>query len=410
MAPMVSPSARPRKLPPVWLLGMANAPLGVAGGLALLTVPQLLSARHVPEMSIAGITSLGLLASTCAFLLGPLLDVWLSRRAYAALATLICAASAATALLNVTNLGVLTAAVASMMLFAQVNTNAIGGWFGSLEDKEADAGLGAWMVVANTAGFGLIAMAAIPVVRGAKPGVAAAALIAPLLLPLLIYAVTPAHRAGRRQARESFGRFFADIAALARRPTMLRLLLLFTAPSASFALTNTLGGLGRDYHASEVFVGVIGGAAATLAGILGSLSVAVLARRAPGTVLYLAVGAAGAAFTLSLILLPRTPALFALAMIGQNIAQSAALALVAVLALQSLGEDNPLAATQFGLLVCASNLPITYMQWIDGQAYGRGALPLMYGADGGLGLLACGVLAVLLYLWRGRSAAGEAPA
>jgi len=195
---MASPPARPRKLPPVWLLGMANAPLGVAGGLALLTLPQLLAARHVPETSIAGITSLGLLASTCAFLLGPLLDVWLSRRAYAALSTLVCAASAATALLNVGNLGVLTVAVASMMLFAQVNTNAIGGWFGSLEDKEADAGLGAWMVVANTAGFGLIAMAAIPVVRGASPGLAAAALVAhrAFLTERALYGLRSSRRSG----------------------------------------------------------------------------------------------------------------------------------------------------------------------------------------------------------------------
>ena len=102
--------------------------------------------------------------------------------------------------------------------------------------------------------------------------------------------------------------------------------------------------------------------------------------------------------------MPHTPALFAVAMIGENIAQSAALTLVNVLALRSLGEDNPLAATQFGVLSCAANLPITYMQWVDGHAYGAGGLTLMYLADGGLGLAACVTLAVVLGLWA-RSAA-----
>ncbi|MGH7653167.1 MAG: hypothetical protein ACREN6_00760, partial [Gemmatimonadaceae bacterium] len=102
---------------------------------------------------------------------------------------------------------------------------------------------------------------------------------------------------------------------------------------------------------------------------------------------------------------PRTPALFGIAMIGQNLAQCAALATVNVVALQSLGEDNPFAATQFGLITCASALPITYMQFIDGHVYGAGGLNLMYLADGGLGLLACALMAGLLTLWarRGRN-------
>ncbi len=379
---------------------MANLPLGVCGGLALLTIPQLLAARHVPEPTIAGITSLGLLAATCAFLLG----------------------SAARRLVQPEGLcggrhpdrrrqqrgrlpqhrrtlAVLSFAVVGMLLFSGVNSNTVGGWFGSLESDEADAGLGAWMTIANTVGFGLITMVAIPVFRGLPPAIAASILAAPVLIPLLIYAVTPAPGPDQRLAKESFARFFGDIVGVVRRPVVLQLLLLFCAPAASFALTNTLGGLGRDYHASEAFVGIIGGAATTVAGIFGSLIVPPLVRRAPGRPIYLGVGALGALFTLGLILMPHTPALFAVAMIGQNIAQSAALTLVNVLALRSLGEDNPLAATQFGVLSCAANLPITYMQWVDGHAYGAGGLTLMYLADGGLGLAACVTLAVVLGLW-----------
>ena len=60
-------------------------------------------------------------------------------------ATLIAAGSSVAAFLNIGNLAVLSSAVVGMLLFSGVNANTIGGWFGSLESKEADAGLGAWM-------------------------------------------------------------------------------------------------------------------------------------------------------------------------------------------------------------------------------------------------------------------------
>ncbi len=182
-------------------------------------------------------------------------------------------------------------------------------------------------------------------------------------------------------------------------------------PAASFARTNTLGGLGGDYLASEGLVSVMGGAAGVGAGLIGSLLVPPLARRAPARALYLGIGFLGAAFTLGLIIAPRTPASFAIALTGQDVAQAAALATVNVIALQSLGKDNPFAATQFGLLNCASALPITYMQLVDGHAYGAGGLRLMYLVDGGLGLLACAVMAGLLTRWeRGKHASQGGPA
>ena len=75
------------------------------------------------------------------------------------------------------------------------------------------------------------------------------------------------------------------------------------------------------------------------------------------------------------------------------------------MALDSIGKDNPFAATQFGLLVAASGLPISYMQVLDGHAYGLGGLGLLYGVDGGLGLLASLAMALLLARWASRRSA-----
>jgi PAT family beta-lactamase induction signal transducer AmpG len=389
-----------RKLLPTWLLGLANAPLGLVGGLTLLTLPQLLAARHVPEAEIAQLTTLALVPSFIVFLLGPIVDVRFRRRTYAAGASIVAAAGVFLMLLLSENLRVLGALMFIAMLGSTVNSLAIGGWLGSLLDKDQDARLGAWMTAANVGGFGLIAMAGIQVLRALPTPLAAAVLAAPNLLPLLIYAVTPAPPPDQRLMHESFGRFMGDLAALVRQPKVLQLLLLFAVPAASFALTNTLGGLGHDYGASEAFVAFVGGSAATVAGLFGALIVAPLGRRMDARMLYLSVAVIGAAFTLSLIVLPRTPTIFGVAMIGQNLAQSAALSLNFIIALQSLGKNNPFAATQFGLIVCAAALPITYMQWLDGHAYGRGGLTLMYLVDGGAGLLAAIVMIVLLRLWR----------
>ena len=114
---------------------------------------------------------------------------------------------------------------------------------------------------------------------------------------------------------------------------------------------------------------------------------------------YLAIGTTGAIFTLSLLGLPRIPALFALALTGQNLFQSAAFTVENIIIFRSIGEANPLAATQFGLLQAATGFPITYMQAIDGQAYGGGALTGMFAADAGFSLLACLILLPLVLLW-----------
>jgi PAT family beta-lactamase induction signal transducer AmpG len=399
-----------RKIPPAWLLGLANLPLGWAGGVTLLTIPQLLAARHVPEPVIAQLTTLALLPTFGIFLLGPIVDVRFSRRTYAAIGTALAAAATGVAILKYDNLALLGAAMFLALGGAAFNGLAIGGWFGSLLPKASDRQLGAWMVVANIGGFGLVTVAGVQLVRALPLPIAAGLLAAPNLAPLLLYAVTPAPGPDQRLAGETFARFLGDLTVLVRRPMVLQLVVLFAVPAASFALTNTLGGLGRDYHASERFVAIMGGAAVTAAGLLGSLVIPPLARRAPTRTLYITVGVVGAMFTLGLIGLPRTPMVFALAIVGQNVAQSAALALNYVIALESLGQDNPLAATQFGLITSAAALPITYMQLLDGHAYGVGGLTLMYAADGGLGLMACLAMAFLLRLWSHRRAAHAARA
>ena len=224
-----------------------------------------------------------------------------------------------------------------------------------------------------------------------------------VLAALPLYLRVPCPPADDRLAHESFRAFARDVAALLRRPTVVWTLLLFLAPAAAFALTNIMGGVGRDFHVSESFVGLISGVGVTLAGVFGSLIIPVLSRGVAPRPLYLLVGGGGALFSAAIVLAPHIPATFALAVIGENIFQAASFSVqnLAII-LRTIGQNNPLAATQFGVLNAAGSLPLSYMQWADGQGYGAGGIDGAYLADGLISGGACAALALMLVLLRRR--------
>lgn len=388
-----------RRRLPIWLLGLANLPVGLIFGLGLMVVPEVLAARRVPETTIADITTLALIGNLVFFLIAPILDVHFSRRTYA-----IAMSSAATiltfvAVLSVANSGLLGICLFLGMLAANLNTSALGGWFGSVLPEEQDASLGAWFAVASFGGFGLASMIGIELIHHAPLLLAATVLAAMNFFPLAIILSTNGPADERSRLTESFARFGRELAELVRRSEVRWLCLLLVLPCTSFALTNTLGGLGGDYRASERLIAMIGGVGVTTAGILGSLSVPVLGRRASLLTIYLGIGIVGGLSTLSLLVLPHTPAIYTVGFVAQNVWQSAGLAAGTALILSSIGKNNALASTQFAILNAALATPLIYMQWIDGHAYGSWGLTALYLTDGGLDLASCLLMIGLLLFW-----------
>jgi PAT family beta-lactamase induction signal transducer AmpG len=93
---------------------------------------------------------------------------------------------------------------------------------------------------------------------------------------------------------------------------------------------------------------------------------------------------------------PQTATTFAIALMGEGIFQSLAIAGAYAIQFEAIGQNNPLAATTFCVLNSATNFSITYMMAVDGKAFGTHGLKGMYVADGGAGILACLGLAILL--------------
>jgi PAT family beta-lactamase induction signal transducer AmpG len=391
--------SRTRALPPALIMGLTN-PYGLYGALTLMTVPQVLAERSVPRSVIAAITAAAMIPTFCGFLLSPILDVRFSRRNYALSFGVLTAVLAFVALVNANDLRFLTIALIAGFLSANLNYAALGGWLSGIINKGDEAKLGAGFTIGNIGGFGLGAIMFITLLRALPGWAGAAAVSLILLMPLILVARIPAGSRERRTAQESFKTLRMDLFNLVKRQDIRRLLLLFCLPASSFALTNSLGGVGGEFGASERFVAVVAAIGVTGAGVAGSLFVPGIIGRVEPRYLYLLIGTTGAFFTLSLLGLPRTPLIFAVALIGQNIFQSAAFATESTIIFRSIGEGNPVASTQFAFLQAATALPITYMQMVDGQGYRAGGLAGSFLVDAGFSLLACSILLPLVIYWQ----------
>jgi PAT family beta-lactamase induction signal transducer AmpG len=391
---------RTRRRAPLWLMGLSNATYGLVGGFIVLPLPQLLAHEGVPEWKIAAVSAACLFPGFWVFLLGPLLDVRFSRRWYATAFAALAGVGLTAALLERAHLPVLEGLLMMSYACGVLSSNALGGWLATIVRAEDEARLSAWTQVGTFVGNGTMVVLAGEMLRALPLRVAAPLLGAVVVVPVMVFPWMPADVGDRLsvRVRERFGDLFRDVGRLLRRREVLLTLLLFVAPTGSFALTNLLGGEVREFHATDAFVSRMGGAVLSVAGAASCLLLPVLARWVRALPLYLLIGTAGSVFTLLLLLLPRSPSMFAVAFLGENMVQALSFTAAVAICFHTIGRENPLAATQFSLLTSATVLPIVYMGVLDGRVSALHGVSGMYAVDGALSLLACGVMA--LVMWR----------
>ena len=391
-----------RHLVPVWLMGLTNLTYGLYGGVVAFAVPQLLGDRHTPEAAIASLTAIAYSPGFWAFLLSPILDVRFSRRFYAVALALIAALTLVIAFLNLGNLPLLTIVLTLGFFCAYLYQSALGGWLSTITTAEEENTLSVWISIGNTAGFSLMAIGCNQIVSHLSSHAVAFTLAATVLAPILPFPFMPAPGPDRRLAKESFSQFFLDLVALVKRRQVLIAILLFAAPAGTFSLTNFLGGHGADFHATPAFVGLIGGIGA-IGGLTGCFIFPLLARLLPLRPLYLAVGIAGSLTTLALILLPHTPAAYAIIVISQNLFQMLAITVSMAIIFDTIGRHNPLAATTFCFISSAYGLPISYMLYVDSAGYRHHGIAGSLAFDAVTGITASLLLAAMLFYLSRRS-------
>jgi len=392
---------------PVWLMGLTNLSYGLYGGAVAFAVPQLLSNRGVPETAIAGLTAVAFSPGFWAFLFSPILDVRFSRRWYSVVLAVVASFTLVLAFLHLDHLALLETLLTVGFFCAYLYQSAIGGWLSFITTEEEEKSVSAWMTVGNVGGFGIMAISCNQLVRHLTPVAVALVLGAVILLPILPFPLMVAPGPDRRLASESFPQFFGDLLALVRRREVLIAIILFVTPAATFSLTNFLGGRGSDFHASPGFVGFVGGIGVAAGGIVGCLIFPLLGRIMPLRPFYLTVGIIGGLCTLGLILLPRTPASYAIILIIENLFQSLAITTSTAITFETIGRDNPLASTTFCFIASAFGVPISYMLYVDAFGFARGGISGSLAIDALTGILASALLGVML-LWLARASGARA--
>ena len=116
-------------------MGLTNAVFGMYGGIVAVSMPQLLSARRVPESTIAAMTAVMISPGFWTFLVSPVLDVRFSRRWYAAVTAVLAAALLVLALLNLDNLNFVEVLVTAGFFCANLYQSALGGWLATVTTK-----------------------------------------------------------------------------------------------------------------------------------------------------------------------------------------------------------------------------------------------------------------------------------
>jgi PAT family beta-lactamase induction signal transducer AmpG len=387
-------------------MGLSGTSFGLVGGFDIFVLAQALAAQGVPETTISTVSAIAISPGFYSFLVSPMLDVWLSRRSYAAVLTIAAALLVGASVLLLHHLFWLEVTATLAYAAIQLSYSALGGWLSTVSGAETENRLSAWLTVANIAGFGSMALLGGELLRGLSAPAAAIAIGAVVLLPALIFPSIPAPSLARRPGGESFQAFWNDVFALLRRRDVLIAIALFVAPCATFSLTNMLGGFGGDFHASPRAVSVLGGMGGVAAGVCGSLLLPLFAKGMRLRPLYLAIGIAGALFTAGIALLPHTPWCFALAVVGENAFQSIAIAASIAITFAAIGQNNPLAATNFAVLTAAYNVPISYMLLVDGYGYGLSGVQGAFVVDAAAGGAACLLVGMLLVYRRPRGSRG----
>ena len=387
-------------------MGLANALFGMYGGVLVISVPQMLSARHVPEATIAAMTAVMISPGFWTFLVSPVLDVRFSRRWYSMVTAAIAASLLSLALLNLEHPALVEGLLVVGFFFANLYQSALGGWLSSITTSAEKHALSVWVTIANISGGGAMAIVTGEVVQRLSPTAAALLLGVAVLLPTAVFPWMQAPGPDRRLARDSFSQFFSEVLSILKRREVLIAIVLFIAPAATFSLVNIIGGLGNDFAASSHFVGLVGGAGVMIGGIVGCLIFPFIDRLLPLRYLYLAIGIVGSMFTLALIWLPRTPTAFAVALIGENVFQSGAIVASTAITFETIGRSNPLAATTFCLMVSAFNIANTYMVVVDGWGYAWRGVAGSYATDAAVSL-AASLLLVTLLIWVSRRRKAE---
>lgn len=349
---------------------MSLFPFGLVVGFTITALPFLLTHLGIPLYKVAAVSATVMSPTFWGFLLQPLMDTGLTRRAYSWLTTAVSAIclGAALLLLSPAHLGIATALLLVAELSIVLYSGAITGWMAQFTPDSLRGSVSGWSNVANLGGGALGSL----VVMSLAPHVSlrwiALGLFAAILLgvaPTLFFpeAVRSAFR---------FRQIFTDAMKATWRACKTKECLtgfaLFLVPASAEAAINLFSGMGDDFHTSASTVIWVTGAGCAITSSVGALLGGYAANRVSRGRLYLSAGLVTSFVALAMALSAHTPMAFILGALIYNGLAGVTYAAFNALGFQLVGQKNAVASTQLGLFSASTNLAIVYMTWADGHA------------------------------------------
>ena len=385
--------------PPVWMFGLLVLPYAVyANGFVNTVVGALLTRDGVPADRVADIVAAMVLPTTLYFLWSPLVDFWVRRRTWVALASLgagvlIAGAMQASSLAAATARGLLVLGMAVVML----TSCGVGGLMAAVVPEHLKTRASAYFN-AGSLGFGALSGGGLlwlaqhmerrvfGLVCGLVVGV-------PGLLALMIKEPEVSGRG------EPFG---AVIAAMGRefKVTFLNwkgvpLLLMLVAPLGSGAALSLFSTMAPAYGVSMNGVALMNGVLGGLLSALGALLVGYLRLPADRRPVY-AWAAILNAGCLAIMLLGHPQPLTYYAGTGlYSLTVGGCYALFTGLVLQLLGVSGKSGGSRYAIALSLGNAPVVYMTKVDGLGAKWFGIEGLAGTDA----VVSGGIAALFLVW-----------
>lgn len=349
-------------------------------GFVAVALATLLTASGVSNAREASMTALILTPSYLSFLLTPLVDCGMSRRMWAMLLA-VCGAlflgagvlltpaagahgghgSGATLLIVVLLLG---------YLCTQMYSSTIGGMVPNLVEPARQSAASAWLNVAYLGLTGTCGYLSVWEIRHLPLRAAACAIPLPILLSASPLLFTARESRMPRRVGVAMRELGHNLMLSARQRSYWFALLVFAVPSATFAMQNLFGGIGRDFGVSDDRTALISGVVLAVTSIAGSALGGPLSKRYDRRLLFIAPAILAGLGSLAMVALlnrdvvPAT--VFLAGVCFYNLMAGINYTATSALVFQIVGSANPLSSTQYAICIAACNAAIAGAVALDG--------------------------------------------
>ncbi len=336
------------KLPPAWIVGLALFPFGLVAGFTITALPFLLTHLGIPLYKVAAISAAVMSPTFWGFLLQPLMDTGLSRRAYVWLTATVSAVCLAAAMfvMSPKHLGMLTVLLLVGELSIVLFSGALGGWTAQITPDSRRGSVSGWTNVANLGGGAagsLAVMSLSPHIPLHWLGIGLGAVI--VLGASLTLAFPEATKSSFH-----FRQIFTDAIKATWRACKTKEVLtgfaLFLVPAGAEAAINLFSGMGNDFHTGATTVIWVTGAGCAITASLGALLGGYAANHVSRGTLYLGAGLVTSFVSIAMALTPHAPIVFILGALIYNGLAGVVYAAFNALGFQLVGQDSPVASTQ----------------------------------------------------------------